>query len=150
MVIANAQTKTNQQVKVNPEVGYICPATGEELIPVTRETVDRWREQEVKRQQSEAERSRRPPQKIDPEQYAFFDPIGGAARVWYWHAGDEWEFYDNRGFHPRSGDSLTLITRETIEEWRNFQVRKQQCSLSLCTRLSRPLTTRTPLGSPHR
>ena len=30
-VIANSQTKTNQQVKANQEVGYICPATGEEL-----------------------------------------------------------------------------------------------------------------------
>ncbi len=31
LVIANSQTKNDQQVQANQEVGYICPATGEEL-----------------------------------------------------------------------------------------------------------------------
>jgi len=32
LVVASSQTKTNdQQVQANHEVGYICPATGEEL-----------------------------------------------------------------------------------------------------------------------
>ncbi len=32
LVVANSQTKTNdQQVQAGQEVGYICPATGEEL-----------------------------------------------------------------------------------------------------------------------
>jgi len=32
LVIANSQAKTNgEQVQANQEVGYICPATGEEL-----------------------------------------------------------------------------------------------------------------------
>ena len=32
LVVANSQAKTNdEKVQVNEEVGYICPATGEEL-----------------------------------------------------------------------------------------------------------------------
>ena len=31
LVIANSQAKNEGQVQANQEVGYICPATGEEL-----------------------------------------------------------------------------------------------------------------------
>lgn len=31
LVVANSQSKNEEQVQANQEVGYICPATGEEL-----------------------------------------------------------------------------------------------------------------------
>jgi hypothetical protein len=40
--------------------------------------------------------------------------------VWYWRSGKgEYEFYDNPGFQPRSGEQLTVISREIISAWRN-------------------------------
>ncbi|MDR3493334.1 MAG: hypothetical protein P4L82_01925 [Ancalomicrobiaceae bacterium] len=90
------------------------PTTGDELLPVTKEVVDAWRDH----QHAVKQRVTRPPQPIDPESYPFFDPLSGEPRVWYWHgADDRWEFYDNAGFHPRTGEPLTVISREAINQW---------------------------------
>ncbi|MCW2035201.1 UNVERIFIED_ORG: hypothetical protein M2185_008471, partial [Bradyrhizobium japonicum] len=58
----------------------------------------------------------------DPEKFGFFDPITGAAKVWYWGGENgNYEFYDGPGFHPRSGDGFKIITRDIISEWRQQQ-----------------------------
>ena len=44
---------------------------------------------------------------VDVQKFAPFDPVNGRARIWYWKAANgEYEFYDNRGFHPRTGEPL--------------------------------------------
>lgn len=86
------------------------PETGEELLPVTRDVVEAWKAQ----RQSETVRA---PQRIDPEKYAFFDPLTGNARVWYWRSQKgEYEFYDAAGFQPRTGDALVVVTKDTLEQ----------------------------------
>jgi hypothetical protein len=53
------------------------------------------------------------------DKYGFFDPVSGNAKVWFWasDAGD-YEFYDGPGFHPKNGDALKIVTRESIASWR--------------------------------
>lgn len=83
------------------------PDTGEELLPVTREVVVTWKGQQDK--------PRRAPQKINPEKFVFFDPMNGESRAWYWRGTDgEYEFYDAPGFHPRTGDALTALTKDLV------------------------------------
>ncbi len=94
------------------------PQTGDELQPVTREIPDKWAAQVVRDKQREARR-RRPPQAIDPDRVPFFDPATGAAQIWYWRSPDgRYEFFDNEGFHPRTGEPLSVITRDVIAAWR--------------------------------
>ncbi len=93
------------------------PETREELQPITPEIVGVWKAQNERR---EADKLRRPPQRIDdPESFAFFDALTGNPRVWYWRGPNgEYEFYDNPGYHPRTGEQLTVITREAIAAWK--------------------------------
>ena len=85
------------------------PETGEELLPITREIVDQIKDQR---------RRHRPPRKIDPDTYAFFDSVSGDPRAWYWRDGDgDYEFYDNSGFHPRTGEQLKLVDRNVHTNW---------------------------------
>jgi TPR repeat protein len=92
------------------------PETGEELVPVTKEVVAQWK----------AQSSRRVPEKIpDPDKYGAFDPVTGKARLWYFRAQNgAYEFYDGPGFHPATGEALTLATRETIDEWKQYLEKK--------------------------
>ena len=94
------------------------PDTGDELLPVTKDIPEKWKAQIAKRR-AEDERRRKPPQPIDPDRFAFFDPATGDPRVWYWRssAGD-YEFFDNQGFHPRTGEPLVVITGEVIAAWK--------------------------------
>ncbi|MEZ2140781.1 hypothetical protein AAE026_00530 [Bradyrhizobium sp. DN5] len=86
------------------------PESGEELLPVNRDIVEAWKAQ----RQSESVRA---PQRIDPEKYAFFDPLTGNARVWYWRSQKgEYEFYDAPGFQPHTGDALVVVTKDTLEQ----------------------------------
>jgi hypothetical protein len=89
------------------------PQTGEELIPITREVVETWKQQSAKV-------VRRVPLRVDdPEKFGFFDPTTGAAKVWYWRSESaDYEFYDGPGFHPRSGDQFKIVTRDIISDWR--------------------------------
>jgi hypothetical protein len=88
------------------------PKTGEELKPVDREVVDEW-----SRQASII--VRRAPNRVDPDKFGFFDQVSGNAKIWFWtgDAGD-YEFYDGPGFHPRNGDALKVVTRDSIAAWR--------------------------------
>lgn len=91
-------------------MGY-HPQTAEELKPVTPQVVETWKEQNDRT-------AKRIPVKVDPRVYAFFDPMTGAARVWYWRSqSGEWEFYDGPGFQARTGEPLKLINRDVIAEW---------------------------------
>lgn len=87
------------------------PDTGEELLPITKEMAALWKDQQAKR-------TSRIPQKIDPANYVFFDQITGDPRAWYWRGPDGlYEFYDGPGFHPRTGDSLTVLTKVLVVQF---------------------------------
>jgi hypothetical protein len=92
------------------------PLTGEELLPVTRQIADQWTQEQQSIQQ---QKQRKPPQLVkNPENTVFFDPISGQAKVWYWRSNDgTWEFYDNKGFHPLTGEELQVVTREALTRW---------------------------------
>ena len=92
------------------------PQTGEELIPVTRDVVQSWKQQSAKI-------VRRVPVRVnDPDKVGFFEPTTGAAKIWYWQSqSGQYEFYDGPGFHPTSGDAFKIVTREVIAEWRQQQ-----------------------------
>jgi hypothetical protein len=105
-------------------MGY-SPRTGEELTPITRQITDEWTVDEQARQ---LEAQRVPPKRIqNPETTVFFDPITGQPKVWYWR-GDQgdWEFYDNKGFHPRNGDQLQIVSRDVLSRWQQEMVLAQQ------------------------
>jgi len=90
-------------------LGY-DPETGEELLAVTPEIVDRWKAQQ-------AQAARRPPRRVDPETHDFFDPKTGRPNIW--HSPGEngaLEFFDGPGFHPRTGKALTEITRDFADK----------------------------------
>ena len=92
------------------------PETGEELLPVDRDTVQRWKGQQEERVRQEA---RRAPQRVDPDKYSPFDPVTGEARVWYSRNEQRGlEFHDRPGFHQSTGERLEIITREIIDTWR--------------------------------
>jgi TPR repeat protein len=104
------------------------PKSGEELVPVSRNVVDAWNDQ--KRQES-----RQPPQPIDPEKYAFFDPITGKARVWYRRAeSGDFEFYNREGFHPQTGEALAAVSREAIDAWQQQKRDKDSQKCYIITR----------------
>ena len=105
----------NGQIELFDLMGF-HPETGEELLPVNREIVQRWKGQQEERVRQEA---RRAPQRIDPDKYSPFDPVTGEARVWYSrYEQGELEFYDRPGFHLSTGERLEIITREIIDTWR--------------------------------
>jgi signal transduction histidine kinase len=105
-------------------MGY-SPRTGEELEPITRRVADEWTADEQSRLQ---EAKRIPPKRIpNPETTVFFDPITGQPKVWYWRSDQgDWEFYDNKGYHPRNGDPLQVVSREVLSRWQQEIVVAQQ------------------------
>ena len=84
------------------------PETGVELIPITKEVVETWKQQP---------KQRCIPERVDPEKFAFFDPRTREPRVWYWRDKDGgYEFYDCPGFHTRTGQELLVISQEIADE----------------------------------
>jgi len=91
------------------------PRTGEELKPVTRQVADDWTKVRLAQQQ---DRDRKPARQVNPDTAVFFDPISGQPKVWYWRSNaGVWEFYDNKGFHARSGEELQVVTRDALARW---------------------------------
>lgn len=87
------------------------PATGEELLPVTKEVADEWSQQRRKCVPA--------PVKIGPDT-RFFDPATGNPQLWYWRsANGEYEFFDCEGFHPRNGEALKPFNREILRSYEN-------------------------------
>ena len=79
------------------------PETGEELVPITKEVVSLWQEQS----------KRRPPRQVDLKSHELFDPLSGESRVWFWRSDEgKYEFYDNDGYHPRTGERLISLTKD--------------------------------------
>ena len=105
----------NGQIELFDLMGF-HPETGEELLPVSREIVQRWKGHQEERVRQETLRA---PQRIDPAQFSPFDPVTGEARVWYSpNEQGEFEFHDRPGFHQSTGERLEIITREIIDAWR--------------------------------
>jgi hypothetical protein len=100
----------NGSIEIFDLMGF-QPDTGEELHPITRDIADLWKAQN---------HSDPPPQRIDdPERFGFFDAVTGKPRVWYWRGTNgEYEFYDNRGYHPRTGEQLAVVTKEVSAAWK--------------------------------
>jgi TPR repeat protein len=71
-----------------------------------------------KEEQERADRRLRPPKPVDPTTAAWFDPVTGQPQVWYWREGQTYEFFDNSGFHPRTGDKLLIVDRKVVTAWR--------------------------------
>jgi hypothetical protein len=98
------------------------PETGDELLPIAKQIVALWRDQEKRRKEDESRRTqqqaRRAPQLVDPEKYEPFDPRSGKPRVW-WSRNEEgeYQFYDNPGFDPRTGEALAIVSREVLADW---------------------------------
>src|SRR5262245_52147237 len=92
------------------------PETGEELLPVTKEIVDLWKVQVV----------RRMPQRVsNPDEFGAFDTISGSARLWYRLADNgQYEFYDAPGYHPQTGERLQIITREVLAAWQKSRKKR--------------------------
>lgn len=95
------------------------PQTGEELIPVTRNIAQEWKQQAAKV-------VRRIPVRVnDPEKAGFFDQTTGAAKIWYSQTqSGEYEFYDGPGFHPASGEPFKIVTRDVVADWRQQEQAK--------------------------
>ena len=87
------------------------PQTGDKLLVATRQVVDDWKKGFAKRENA--------PQLIDPDKYPFFDPVTGAAQVWYWRGNNgAYEFYSAPGFHPQTGDRLLVVTPDVVAKWK--------------------------------
>jgi len=85
------------------------PATGEELVPVTKEVANEWSQQRRKCVPV--------PVKISPDT-RIFDPASGNPRLWHWRsANGEYEFFDCEGFHPRNGEALKPFNQETFSKY---------------------------------
>jgi TPR repeat protein len=107
------------------------PETGDELLPVSKDIVDLWKYERDGRKPATA---RTAPQRIDPEKYPIFDPVTGDPRAWYWRSeSGDYEFYDNHGFQPHTGDPLQPISQNMLAKWRQevaaAELRKKEYQL---------------------
>ena len=103
------------------------PQNGQLLAPVTPEVVSDWIKWTKETSAAKANAVKKAPQRIDPAQYAFFDPISGKPRVWYWRNQDgDYEFYDAEGFQQITGQPLTIINSDVVADWTRRQAEKLQ------------------------
>lgn len=101
------------------------PINGQVLAAVTPDIISEWTKWTKEASKSQSSGNKKPPQKIDPANYAFFDPVTGKPRVWYWRGPDgEYEFYDAEGFHQFIGQPLSIITPEVVTDWNRHQAEK--------------------------
>jgi len=98
-------------------LGY-DPETGDELLAVTPEIVDRWK----------AQVARKPPHRVDPNSHPFFDPKTGQPNIWHSPGENgEVEFFDGPGFHPMTGKALTEITQDFAKKRQQSKQNATQC-----------------------
>jgi TPR repeat protein len=108
------------------------PETGDELEPVSKETVELWKTQATERRVRDA---RRAPERVDPSTYPPFDPKTGEPRIWFHRsAGGEYEFYNLSGYDPQTGEELLVITRNVLDEWHKSEVKKAEKKCYVITR----------------
>ncbi|WP_156380665.1 sel1 repeat family protein [Pseudolabrys sp. Root1462] len=102
----------NNGIEIFDLMGF-HPETGEELLPVDKDTVEAWKAQTKAR-------LARIPKRVDPKEYAFFDARSGTPRAWYWKdKAGHYEFFDSPGFHPLTGQTLLVVTPEIVDESRS-------------------------------
>lgn len=66
-------------------------------------------------------------QASDPGHFAFFDPVSGAARVWYYKAGEgDYRLYDGPGRDPETGAALQPVDAETRDALMRLERQGQQ------------------------
>lgn len=83
----------------------------------------------VKAEREKAERERRAPQQVDPATATWFNPRSGEAQIWYWRSPNQgYEFFDNFGFHPRTGDKLIPVDRKVVADWKAAIQREQKAT----------------------
>src|SRR5215475_4166374 len=105
----------NGEIELFSLMGF-HPETGDELEPVSNEIAELWKAQATDRKARDA---RRTPERVDPNTYPPFDPKTGEARIWFHKsAGGDYEFYNRPGFDPQSGETLIIITRDVLDEWK--------------------------------
>ena len=88
------------------------PDTGKELLPITREMAELWK------QQSAA------PQQIFPDDiFEFFDAVTGKPTAWYRReASGEFLFFNRPGFNPKTGEPLLVVDRDVLSEWNKYRL----------------------------
>lgn len=103
------------------------PGNGQPLALVTAEVVADWMKWSSAAANAKASAARKAPQRIDPNQYAFFDPVSGKPRVWYWKSSvGDYEFYDADGFQQLTGQPLTIISPEIVSDWKRSEEEKER------------------------
>jgi hypothetical protein len=131
------KSKTGE-IKLFDLMGF-SPEDGEELKYVTPEIVDAFKEQEINRQK-ELDRLNKPPRPVDPNTYPPFDAATGKPQVWYWRdPNGNYEFFDNQGFHPTTGDELKIVNKGVINAWKQFLIDKKQAEEESKARRERQL-----------
>ena len=103
----------NNEIQLFDLMGF-HPDTGDELIPISKAIVSEWKDQNQARP--------RAPKRVDPDTFVFFDELNGEPRAWYWQSSDgTYEFFDGPGFHPQTGESLKVATRQIVDDWTHPQ-----------------------------
>jgi TPR repeat protein len=101
------------------------PESGLELSPATRDVAADWPKQHAS-DKAAATRDRAP-NRVDPTKVQFFDPRSGTPTVWYWRsANGDFEFFDNEGFHPLTGDKLLPVSKDVVEEYAKRRAQIEQ------------------------
>jgi hypothetical protein len=71
--------------------------------------------------------SQRPPSSVDPRKAVWFDTMSGEARLWYWKdKSGAYEFFDNKGFHPKTGGRLQPVSEKIREDWKSSEDRRER------------------------
>jgi len=116
-IVWYSRTKTGE-IELFNLMGF-HPQTGEELQPISAPVGEEYKAQRAANKLKAERRHQSAPQRVKPEDLAFFDPVTGEAQIWYWrnHNG-EYEFYDNSGFHPLTGEPLKVIDAAILAAWK--------------------------------
>lgn len=100
------------------------PDTSKELLPITPELAELWK------QQADA------PLQIHPEEnFEFFDAVTGKPTTWYRREGaGEFVFFNRPGFNPRTGEPLLVVDRDVLTEWSKYRRENQGTPCYVLTR----------------
>jgi hypothetical protein len=99
---------TRNGIKLLNHVG-IDPDTGRECKLLTPQMTEKY----------DAYKSGKRPQAVANNDPAFFDLVSGEPIIWYAKTdAGRIELFDLMGFHPRSGEELRPIDKQTVDEWR--------------------------------
>jgi hypothetical protein len=116
----------NGMVEIFDLMGY-HPTTGEELIPISKDIVSVWNDQ-----------NRQAPERIYPDDdFPFFNPVTGQPNAWHrkTETGD-YEFYNRPGFNPRTGEPLIVVDLATIAAWKKYREEHQGSPCYVLTKAS--------------